>query len=109
MAGHVYTFRFNYRADQMQVEKPDAGTRQRLLELGVVIEWSGTGIAPTQRYTGALDRQDNSANWKQETNSSARYQNGSGAVSCACGSDDGHSQIPSRHKCRERSADGICR
>ena len=40
----------------------------------MLIEWSGTGIPAPQRYTGVLDNQVDSADWKQETNSSSHYQ-----------------------------------
>jgi hypothetical protein len=40
----------------------------------MLIEWSGNGVAATQRYTGVLDGHIDSADWKQETNSSSHYQ-----------------------------------
>jgi hypothetical protein len=73
VAGHQYAFRFNYRADGLQANKPTPGAGRGYSSITVLIEWSGAGIAATQRLTGAFDSQANPADWKQETNSSARY------------------------------------
>jgi hypothetical protein len=73
-AGHLYSFRFNFRADKLQVEKQTPGPGRGASNIGVLIEWSGTGIAAPQRYTGVLDNRVDSADWKQETNSSSSYQ-----------------------------------
>jgi hypothetical protein len=56
------------------VEKQTPGPGRGASNIGVLIEWSGTGIAAPLRYTGVLDNRVDSADWKQETNSSSRYQ-----------------------------------
>ena len=58
----------------MQANKPAPGAGRGYSAIAVLIEWSGTGIAPALRDTGALDNQVDSAAWKQETNSSSHYQ-----------------------------------
>ena len=73
-AGHKYSFRFNYRTEQMQLEKQTPGPGRGYSNLVVTIEWTGTGIPNTQKYVGALDDKTPSANWTQATNTSARYQ-----------------------------------
>jgi hypothetical protein len=74
VAGHSYNFRYYYRADQMQQEKPTPGPGRGYVNFGIGIEWIGPGVAGTQKYVGALNDKADSANWTQETNSSARYQ-----------------------------------
>ena len=45
------------------------------MNLGIGIEWTGTGIASAQKFIGALGDKADSENWTQATNTSARYQN----------------------------------
>ena len=90
MAGHLYSFRFNFRADKLQVEKQTPGPGRGYSNIAVLIEWSGTGIAAPQRYTGALDNKVDSADWKQETNSSSHYQMIPQPYLAPCWSDGGH-------------------
>ena len=46
-AGHSYDFRFYYRSDKMQAEKQTPGVGRGYANLGVGIQWTGTGFAST--------------------------------------------------------------
>jgi hypothetical protein len=73
-AGHSYTFRFYYRTAGMHIEQRNPGPGRGYAGLSVLIEWSGTGIPPAQKYVGVLDDKTDSPNWTQATNTSSRYQ-----------------------------------
>ena len=74
IAGHTYSFRFNYRSDKMQAEKPTPGPGRGYSTIQVLIEWFGTNISHADKYIGALDSRTDSADWKQMTNSSSSNQ-----------------------------------
>jgi FlgD Ig-like domain len=72
--GHLYSFRFNYRADKLQPEKQTPGPGRGYSALLMEIEWDGSDIANAEKYHGTLDAKTDSPDWKQMTNSSSGYQ-----------------------------------
>jgi hypothetical protein len=73
-AGHLYNFRFYYRADDMQAEKPAPGPGRGYANLGIGIDWTGTGVADAQSRLGAMNDKSDSVTWTQGTNTSVHYQ-----------------------------------
>ncbi len=73
-AGHLYNFRYDYRSDDMQLEKPAPGPGRGYVNLGILIEWTGPGVASAQKYVAVLNDKTDSAAWTEATNSSATYQ-----------------------------------
>jgi hypothetical protein len=73
-AGHLYTFRFNYRSEDMQLETHAPGPGRGYADLSILIEWTGAGVTDAQRRVGAISDKTDSPGWTQATNSSTSYQ-----------------------------------